>query len=533
MRNANHHPGRRGDSGPMVGLASVADGPLLDQSRKEGTMSRRRTHVGTLAIALACALAGTLLTAGPANAASRGYKITNLSSHPLKLVRVDQVPDQGGGFWDIDFEGRPPDGAVLKPGAPPHDWELKWGFGNLYAAGLVYSVVDARPFDDRYVAIIKTSTSSNDSTCEFKLGSCTAEGLTLSIYDPPGTVRDIPNGRGQEQAETLRDLCNKSNAAKCTFTPVSETKIQTQAHVVGNVVANCMEDDDDTKISAEDKVGQTNSVEISSKTEVDVFEIVKESITLKYGHEWTTEHTFTQDVAIKVRPGHMGWISATAPALRDTGDFTLTLGKTTWKLRDVYFDSPDPSRAGNFVTDDRELTPDEYKAQCPHGPPDGLQRAPAYLVPMDWKGTGRADTLLAGPESHTVRGFAGNDLLRGGRGHDALYGGRHSDILDGGPGRDTLDGGSHNDILDGGPGRDTLDGGQGADTMIDNRGPTLVEIGPDTGPGIDTVDVRDGRGDDTVICGSRSSTVTVDAGDSVIGRCGKVSRSTPRRGQTR
>jgi len=118
-------------------------------------------------------------------------------------------------------------------------------------------------------------------------------------------------------------------------------------------------------------------------------------------------------------------------------------------------------------------------------------------------------------------------------GHDTLDGGRQQDTLDGGPGRNARDGGRDNDILDGGPGRDTLDGGPGADTMVDNRGPTLVEIGPDRGPGTDTVDVRDGRGDDTVFCGSRSSTVIVDTGDSAIGRCGKVSRSGPDRGQTR
>jgi Ca2+-binding RTX toxin-like protein len=144
---------------------------------------------------------------------------------------------------------------------------------------------------------------------------------------------------------------------------------------------------------------------------------------------------------------------------------------------------------------------------------------------MQWKGTSDHDVLLAGPESHTVRGFAGNDLLRGGKGHDTLGGGRDDDTLNGGLGRDTLNGGRDDDILDGGPGRDTLNGGPGADTMIDNRGPTLVRTGADTGPGKDTVDVRDGRSDDTVICGSRRSTVIVDAGDSVIGPCGKLSRS--------
>jgi hypothetical protein len=98
-----------------------------DESRKEDTMSRRTTHLAASAIVLACALAATLLTAGPASAASRGYKIHNLSSHPLKLEQVNQLPNPDARrdplsrkFFDIGFEGRPTDGDVLKPGAPPH-----------------------------------------------------------------------------------------------------------------------------------------------------------------------------------------------------------------------------------------------------------------------------------------------------------------------------------------------------------------------------------------------------------------------------
>jgi hypothetical protein len=487
-------------------------------------MSRRRTHLGASAIVLACALAATLLTAGPASAASRGYKIYNNSSHPLRLVDAKPVldphygePPQPGHYYRMDFEGRPNDGDVLMPGATPHDWELKYDFLNTWAASLVYDIVNGSDHKDHYAATLKSDATSNDSTCDIdrRLGGCTAEGLKLTVSDPPGTVLDIPSGRGQEQAETLRDLCNKSNAAVCAFKAGSRTPTQTQDHLVGSPVGNCGEEDRDTKISAVDTVRLSSSINVSSETGVDVFEVVKKSITSKYSHDWTTERTFTKDVNPEVRPGHIGWVSHEAPILRDRGDFTLTLGNTTWRVTDVYFDTPDPDKDETFTTDDRELTAEEYKAQCPHGPSDGLKRVPYSYVPMDWKGTGRADTLLAGRESHTVRGFAGNDLIRGGRGHD------------------TLDGGRGGDILDGGPGRDTLDGGPGADTMIDNRGPTLVEIGPHSGPGMDTVDVRDGRGDDTVFCGSRGSTVIVDAGDSVIGHCGKVSRSGPNRGQTR
>jgi hypothetical protein len=42
------------------------------------------------------------------------------------------------------------------------------------------------------------------------------------------------------------------------------------------------------------------------------------------------------------------WIDAVEPLYRDTGNFTVTLGNTTWNLTGVYFDSPDPTRAGSF-----------------------------------------------------------------------------------------------------------------------------------------------------------------------------------------
>lgn len=90
-------------------------------------MSRTRTALRTAAIVLGCVLAGALLTAGPASAASRGFKIYNLSSHPLKLVGVKAVPTGAGDLYPIDFsEGRPKDGEVLMPGAPPDDGELQY-----------------------------------------------------------------------------------------------------------------------------------------------------------------------------------------------------------------------------------------------------------------------------------------------------------------------------------------------------------------------------------------------------------------------
>ncbi len=50
----------------------------------------------------------------------------------------------------------------------------------------------------------------------------------------------------------------------------------------------------------------------------------------------------------------------------------------------------------------------------------------------------------------------------------------------------------------------------------------VTMTGTATGSGTDVVDVRDGRGDDVVHCGSSRSRVSGDPGDRVAGRCGSV-----------
>src|SRR5690349_15324733 len=90
---------------------------------------------GVLVIVIGCVLAAALLVAGPASAASRGFKLHNESNHGLVLEAAKPVPAYK--CLDLrlcvpthnrmDFEGRPADGAVLHPGHT-HDWELKYGF---------------------------------------------------------------------------------------------------------------------------------------------------------------------------------------------------------------------------------------------------------------------------------------------------------------------------------------------------------------------------------------------------------------------
>jgi hypothetical protein len=141
-------------------------------------------------------MAGALLAAGPASAASRGFTLHNNGSHPLRLESATHVPrvlciaDRCvPTYYPIDFEGRPANGAVLKSGAPPQHWELKYGFSLIlteiqYAAKLTYKIEGT---DGTVEYVIATTPTANDSECKVipaHLARCSAAGLKLTFSNP-------------------------------------------------------------------------------------------------------------------------------------------------------------------------------------------------------------------------------------------------------------------------------------------------------------------------------------------------------------
>ena len=132
------------------------------------------------------------------------------------------------------------------------------------------------------------------------------------------------------------------------------------------------------------------------------------------------------------------------------------------------------------------------------------------------------DELGAYPGTRGVRidGGGGPDLIHGMGLAQHISGGAGNDLIYGGPGNDTIRGGAGNDTIYGGPGNDTIYGGGGNDRIVDHRGATTVV----TGPGRALVDVRDGRGDDRVMCPPGGQTqVRADPGDRLSPGCHRIS----------
>jgi hypothetical protein len=121
-------------------------------------------------------------------------------------------------------------------------------------------------------------------------------------------------------------------------------------------------------------------------------------------------------------------------------------------------------------------------------------------------GTRRDERLVGGRR---------DDYLFGARGDDALFGHRGDDVLlQGARGDDRIYGGPGNDNIDGYRGPDIAAGGPGNDQIVDLFGSATVY----TGRGNDLVAVRDGHPGDTVVCrGAGRKRILADPGDRIVG----------------
>jgi hypothetical protein len=481
----------------------------------------------------------SLLILIPASASARtttGYHVYNLTSTPLKITSIKVDP----GF---DNSARAPIapqvGDVLKPGVDGDHNHIEIKYQTAYENFARIRYVDQNSkyvealFEDAECAhCVYTPWAGCPDFTVGKYGCKTVGGSTENtalIEEQPGSTHEVTGGDVQKQVEVLRQLCTDANVKSvyvtCKFKPTQrDLNAFGNPHLIGGVIPNCTDHEVVNRVESKDIESLTNSWGIKVGVEISegaIFASAKESIEVEYGGEKTTAHEFSHSLDVPVPPYNIGWIEGVNPVVRYTGDYLLHIGDTTWNMRGVYFDFPDPTRAGGEHWRPREelMTPEQRKAECSGPIPHSARRqtarrqtAPASWATITQRGTNRTEALVGGRESTTLIARGGNDILRGGSGNDKLFGGRGNDALYGGPG---------DDRLFGGPGNDTFYGGPGADTIIDHRGRTRVwTAGGRTAAGRDVVDVRDGHGDDAVICGSPNTVVRADPGDR-LSHCGR------------
>jgi hypothetical protein len=298
--------------------------------------------------ATAQAEANSPAATAPTNVAccSKGFRIYNLSSHPIKLINIT---------GDGNFDGRPADGAVLKPGEVT-DVEVVERFCCNDNDTAHFAILDAKGAQiGTYEVNMHVEGPHDSSTCAASIGQCTADEQgnlgsprPNTLADPPGTEIPLGPDQKQAQAQVLNQLC-QAGAASCSFTLTKEEReAWSPEHQVGNTVENHTNEPSKTDLEWVDAFDVKDSYEVGAKVGVNIFEMVEAEVSATYGHEVTKSHEFKQTLGLDVDPGYEGWVTDIAPVIRDTGNFTVKLENTTWNLTGVYFESPDPTRNGRF-----------------------------------------------------------------------------------------------------------------------------------------------------------------------------------------
>jgi Ca2+-binding RTX toxin-like protein len=452
-------------------------------SSANGSKKRRRAPVSIAGFVVAALLAAAVLFPATASAATRGFKLYNASSYSLVYTGAD-----GNGT----IESGPNPGGVITPGLGYDDFEVTFEFLKDVIEVARYQVVSGggQLGSVTVTMSVASFTGQTGLDCEASpgVGDCEINGSVATYVDNPGSVHDIPADQAQAQAATLQQLCTDNNMASCSFTPTKRVPVDSPNHPVGHALINPYDGEQETRVTISDTVGATDSIEIAVEAGVKIFKVVEVSVSAKYGHEWTREHTFEQDITVRC-PGHTKcWITGEDPMWRDTGDYFLTLGNTRWILRNIYIDSPNPDGQGSYRINEEPVTGSE------------LARLPHAVIQT---GTDGNDTILGTNVNDQINAKPGNDTVSARAGDDVVSGG------------------SGNDHVQGGPGDDTINGGTGTDSLAG-------------GSGDDKVNARDGR-TDRVDCGGGHDSAAVDSKDKIAGataqapdgNCESVNRSNP------
>ncbi|CAN5201384.1 hypothetical protein BH11ACT7_BH11ACT7_29650 [soil metagenome] len=286
---------------------------------------------------------------------SRGFDIYNASSVPMTYT---------GYYKSGVIEGGPLPGATIQPGEKFHFELTNYAFSeNL----VVVQFETVRGQIDIVLDVPATIDGpfSAHATCWSSAGNaCAATGTTAIVMDPAGTVIDVPAADAQKQAQILNLLCQTGSSATCSFKSSRSEETQSEPHPVGSAVINNSDTQNSTTLTISDALQESNSIKVAMKEKIEF--LVSGEASQEYGYTWQKTSTFTQSITVNLPPHTKGSVTATQPVFRVHGDFTLTLGNSTWILRDVYFDSPNPNGAGEYVINVTPLTGAEI-ASLPTG----------------------------------------------------------------------------------------------------------------------------------------------------------------------
>ena len=299
---------------------------------------------------------------GPPVGVSRGFNMTNLSGRAVYLA---QIFKESG--YETRLEVAPPIGFVLQPGDQVH-YETTYLYFYTYDTRFVWKTCEdafckgaVTPGDQQWTLRLHTWSgqvwdSNGPTTLNCEIGSCSYDqnGTAISnplgdnganrafLLDNPGTVNQLSAGSQADRvAQVLDRMCQSNASASCSFSPKRFEQTQTDWKLAQSF-RNATETTVTQALSRNEQTSTQTSLKVAQSAKVSLFKIVEAGISRETTETWTSSKTWQETYTVPIPPGQTGYLYYRDPIKRVTGDFTATIGNTTWNLTDVNFDTPDP-----------------------------------------------------------------------------------------------------------------------------------------------------------------------------------------------
>lgn len=299
---------------------------------------------------------------------SRGFDVHNLTSKTLVITYAYINKPDGCAC--------PGEGTQVQPGQSLHYELTTYAFdGN--SALISLANVDDPAQHTIFAVNMNTSSVFVSADCSIGAKNCAANGTTVVLMDPPGTVVVVPADQAQQQADLLTKLCTDGSGAKCSFTATGTTgrylgewRIATKTTPVFNVTQN----DIANGYHVSETVTVSDNIEVGASAGFKIAQVVAAEVNAKYGHSWATTSTYEQSMDMTVQPGYAGTYRVRDVLTTTTGDFTIVYGNTTYIIKDVSFTygEGDPKKVHGIILAETIPT-SEWSPDGPVNPPPGDQ----------------------------------------------------------------------------------------------------------------------------------------------------------------
>lgn len=261
--------------------------------------------------------------------ASDGFDIVNLSDAPIQLWRYID--------GDSVVSGPPVGDTVIQPGGYIHV-EIKKDFLSYWAT------LDFQDLGPNPITVFSAHLTSHPAAATCLHGSgrdCgVVNGNTVLFTSASTSTIDVV-GTSQRAIDIMKAACTGSYAS-CSFVAKKQENVLGPLRGFGDKYSNTGPTVESHNISYDATVQESSLVEGSVKVGVKFTDMINAEIKAKYGRTWTTTHSYDETYATLVPPGTSVKLMRQEALLRVTGDMTIVAANTTFVLRGVYFDTPDP-----------------------------------------------------------------------------------------------------------------------------------------------------------------------------------------------